>query len=54
VYTGANNIGDAGIRANVLITMLAWSALSLIAMLNPRQFELQASAAKSIGEVIRK
>jgi hypothetical protein len=45
---------DPGIKTNVLITGLAWSALMVLALLNPKQFENQLSAAKSIGSVIKK
>jgi hypothetical protein len=45
---------DAGVRANVLITGITWSAITALAMLNPKQFETQAASAKTLGEIFKK
>lgn len=45
---------DEALQRNVVITGFSWSLLSLLAVVNPRQFEMQASTAKTLGELLKK
>ena len=42
------------LRNNVAVACIGWSVLSVLALLNPRQFEAQLSAAKTLGELVKK
>ncbi len=44
---------DDAFQTNIGITALGWSVLSVLAILNPRQFDQQASAAKTLGDVLK-
>lgn len=42
------------LRNNASFTLSSWSLLSILAVLNPRQFEPQLSAAKTLGDLLKK
>jgi hypothetical protein len=46
--------GSEDLRRNVAITLGSWSLLSVLAILNPKQFEQQLTAAKTLGDFIGK
>ncbi len=41
------------LRNNVSAACIGWSVLSVLALLNPRQFDAQFSAAKTLGDILK-
>ncbi|MBV8748303.1 MAG: hypothetical protein JO103_01180, partial [Candidatus Eremiobacteraeota bacterium] len=44
---------DPALGHSIVVTAISWAVLSVLAMLNPRQFEQQASTAKTLGDLLK-